>query len=110
MKKKLIILSLFLSVTTLTLTSCKVNWFDKQYDAPWWAIAIPVTVFTVVTMLLCAKYISSREFICPKCNHKFHPKWWMAMFSLHIGSDRFFKCPHCGKKSFCPIARKKKDE
>ncbi len=109
MKRRIFVFSSIVALMTLTLTSCKVNWFDKQYDAPWWAVAIPVAIFTVAVVFGCAKYISSREFMCPKCNQKFHPKWWRAMLSVHINSDRVFKCPHCGKRSLCHIVRKNRE-
>ena len=110
MKRKLFVFSSLIAIMALTLASCKVNWFDKQYDVPWWVIAIPVAIFTLVMMLASAKYISTREYICPKCSGKFHPKWWQTLFSLHINSDRYFKCPHCGKRSFCHIVRKNKEK
>ena len=110
MKMKLFAFGFLISATPLLLTSCKVNWFDKQYDAPWWAIAIPVAIFSVAMILLCTKYITSKEYLCTKCGGKFHPKWYQAMLSLHINSDRYFKCPHCGKRSFCHIVREKKEK
>ena len=110
MKKKLLILSTFLSMTMVFLTSCKVNWFDKQYDAPWWAIAIPVIIFSVIVLIATGIYLASKEYICPQCNQKFRPKWWRAMLSIHVGSDRLFKCPHCGKRGFCHVAKKERKE
>lgn len=35
---------------TFSLISCKVNWFDRQYDVPWWVIAVPVVIFGYVTL------------------------------------------------------------
>ena len=110
MKRKLFVFSLLITLMTLTLTSCKVNWFDKQYDAPWWAVLIPTVVFVAAVLFAAGKFIASKEFVCPKCGGKFHPKWWVAMVSLHIGSDRYFKCPHCGKRRFCHVSRKNKEE
>ena len=90
-------------------TSCKVNWFDQQYDLPWWMIAIPVVILLTVTWFFGGKYIASKEYICPKCGKNFHPKWWNAAFSVHINNDRVFKCPHCGRKGFCSPSKKSKD-
>lgn len=89
----------------LNLTACEVHWFDKSYDVPWYVIAIPVAVFSIVVFFIGGKIISAKTYVCPECRHKFHPSFWVSMVSLHINSDRYFKCPRCGKKSFCKIAR-----
>ena len=90
-------------VLVFSLTSCKVNWFDQQYDVPWWAIAIPVFVFSAIVLFVAGKHIASKKYVCPKCNKSFYPKWWQAALSIHMNDDRVFKCPHCGRKGFCPI-------
>ena len=46
---------------TFSLTSCKVNWFDKHYEVPWWVIAIPVAVFSLVVFVWAGKYIASKN-------------------------------------------------
>ena len=58
-------------VLVFSLTSCKVNWFDQQYDVPWWAIAIPVIVFSTIVWFAAGKYIASKKYVCPKCNKSF---------------------------------------
>ena len=90
-------------VLTFSLTSCKVNWFDRQYDAPWWAVAVPVLVFSAAVIFVASKHIASKKYVCPKCSRSFYPKWWQAAFSIHMNGDRVFKCPHCGRKGFCPL-------
>jgi len=96
-------------VLVFSLTSCKVNWFDQQYDVPWWAVAIPVLVFSVIVLFVASKHITSKKYVCPKCNKSFYPKWWQAVFSIHMNDDRVFKCPHCGRKGFCPLSRESED-
>lgn len=102
-KRVLFISTLLLSV--FSLTSCRVNWFDSHYDVPWYVIAIPTVIIVAIIFLIAGKTIADKLYVCPKCGQKFHPSFWIAMFSLHIGSDRCFKCPKCGRKGFCPIAR-----
>ena len=92
---------------TFSLTSCKVNWFDQKYDVPWWVIAVPVVIFSAIVFFVAGKLIASKEYVCPKCNKTFHPKWWQAAFSIHMNDDRVFKCPHCGRKDFCHISKNK---
>ena len=106
MKKKIFSLVVLLCITTLSLTSCNVNWSGEQYDVPWWTIAIPVVVFSVIVWFAAGKYIASKEYVCPKCNKTFYPKWWKAAFSVHINHDRVFRCPHCGRKGFCHVEDK----
>lgn len=96
-------------VLPLSLTSCKVNWFDQQYDVPWWVIAVPVVMLSAIVFFVAGKHIASKEYVCPKCNKTFHPKWWKAAFSIHMNDDRVFKCPHCGRKEFCSLSRKTED-
>lgn len=38
-------------VLSFSLTSCKVNWFDQQYDVQWWVIAIPVIIFFAIAWI-----------------------------------------------------------
>jgi len=105
MKKIKFVILFFLLASMLTLTSCQVNWFGESYDVPWYVVAIPTAIFCAIAFFIAGKSISNKLYVCPKCGQKFHPSFWVAMFSLHIGSDRCFKCPECGRKGFCPVAR-----
>ena len=105
MKKKIFIMSALITAVTVLLTSCRVNWYDRHYDVPWWVIAVPVIIFSAVTLFAGGQYIASKKFICPNCYKTFHPKWWKAMLSIHVNDDRLFKCPYCGKKGFCYLSR-----
>lgn len=107
--KKRILAILCVCFMAVSLTSCKVNWFDKQYDVPWYYIAVPVVIFSVVVFFVGAKYISSKKYVCPQCHTSFHPKLFAAMFSIHMNDDRVFKCPNCGRKGFCPPSRDSED-
>ncbi len=109
MKKKRCFLCCLLGSMSLLLSSCTVNWFDKQYDVPWWAVAIPVILLCLIFLVAACKYFTSKKYICPACNRTFSPKWWQAALTIHINSDRVFKCPHCGKRSFCRLARSQND-
>ena len=106
---KKIAFALLTIISAFTLTSCKVNWFDQQYDVPWWVIAVPVVIFSAIVFLVAGKHIASKSYVCPKCNKTFYPKWWKAAFSIHMNDARVFKCPHCGRKGFCPLSRKTED-
>ena len=107
MKKVVIVWMMF--VLSFSLTSCKVNWLDQQYDVPWWVIAVPVVIFSAIVFFVAGKHIASKLYVCPKCNKTFHPKWWKVAFSIHMNDDRVFKCPNCGRKGFCPLSRETED-
>lgn len=107
--KKGLILFILICIITVSLVSCKVNWFDQQYDVPWWGIVVPVILFLLVALVSVGKYIASKKYICPKCNIGFYPKWWKAAISVHINDDRIFKCPFCGKKGFCHVSKETED-
>ena len=85
----------------LVLTSCDVHFGSAHYDVPWWVIALPVSLILLMTYRIGGKIISSHKYVCPKCLESFYPEWWAAGVSLHINDDRYFKCPHCKKRSFC---------
>ena len=102
--KKYVCLTLILTAM-LSLTSCEVHWFDQSYDVAWYVIAIPVALFSIVMFWIGGTSISRKKYVCPHCRHKFHPSFWVAMVSLHVNSDRYFKCPQCGEKHFCKVDR-----
>ena len=106
--KKVFLSSLFI-ISTFLLSSCQVNWFGSHFDVPWWAIAIPVLVFSAIVLFVAGKHLASKKYVCPKCNKSFYPKWWQAALSIHMNDDRVFKCPHCGRKGFCPLSRESED-
>lgn len=104
---KRIIFALLTGVLSLCLTSCRVNWFDEHYNVPWWVITVPVVIFILIVCTAEGKHIASKKYTCPNCNKQFYPKWWKAAVSIHDHGNnyRVFKCPHCGKKGFCPVSR-----
>jgi DNA-directed RNA polymerase subunit RPC12/RpoP len=108
MKKVICFTTLFFM--SITLCSCEVHFGSTSYDVPWWVIAVPVIIFSAVVFYIAGKIISKKKYTCPSCGHTFHPKWWKSMFSVHINSERVFRCPHCGKKDFCHISYNSEQE
>ena len=84
----------------LSLTACEAHIGDHSFEVPWYFIAIPVAVFSALVFVITGVVISKNTYVCTECSHRFHPKWWKAAFSLHLNSDRLFKCPNCGHKGF----------
>ena len=98
MKRLVLILFLLLP---LVLTSCRVHFFDRQYDVPWWVIAVPEILFICLVTYIAGRLIASKKYACPNCGGTFYPTVWAAIFSFHMGDLRSFRCPHCGKRDLC---------
>ena len=37
---------------------------------------------------------------CKRCGHRYVPTYKQTVNAMHIGRNRYLKCPHCGKKSW----------
>ena len=94
--KKIIILIL-IACSILTLSACTVNWFGETYDAPWYAIAIPIAIVFVAGYFI----LMNTTFVCPDCNTEFKPKWYQLSVCVHMGRKRLAKCPKCGRFGYC---------
>ncbi len=103
-KAKYINLALFLMLTPL-LTACTVNWGTEQYEVPWYILTPILLIFCTILFTISTRLIISHRFLCSKCGTAFHPKWYQAVLSFHIGSARLFRCPHCGHKGMCHVSR-----
>jgi len=109
MKHKILSMIILLTLPWM-LTSCRVNWFNKQYDVPWWMVTVPVVILVFLSWIITGKRIAKKQYVCPKCNHKFHPKWQTAALSIHINSNRVLRCPRCNRKGFCRMLRDWEDQ
>jgi len=84
-------------LSPLVLSSCEVHFFSQSYDVEWYVIAIPTAIVVGATLIITGAVLSKNVYVCSKCGHRFHPKWWQTL-TIHVGSDRLFKCPKCGHK------------
>ena len=97
------ILSIFVLVlTTLSLTSCKVNWFGDTIDVPWYYVLTPILLISVLGYII----LMSLTYICPKCKTEFKAKPYELYVMIHLNRKRLAKCPCCKRKEFCKIKRK----
>lgn len=87
------------------LTSCTVNWGTEQYQVSGYILVPILIIFSVILFTISTRLIMSYPFRCHKCGKTFHPQWHQAILSIHIGSSRLFRCPHCGHRGFCPPSR-----
>lgn len=98
---KICVLLCVTALTALSLSSCEVHFFSKSYDVAWYYVLIPSVLFIGAALCVAGLVISKSTYVCPKCGHRFHPKFFVSAFSFHSGSDRLFKCPECGQRSLC---------
>ena len=107
--KKLMVFFAVLCAVSFSVTSCQAHWFDEQFTVPWWMIVIPSVCIVAIAWFAAARHIMSQKYICSECGKSFYPKLRDAAFSVHMNDSRVLKCPHCGKKGFCPLSRETKD-
>ena len=98
---KKIALTLALLLSALTLSSCRVNWFGRTLDAPWYAIAIPVLLIIVLSYVILIR----GTYVCPDCQTEFKPRWYQLSVAFHLNGKRVVKCPKCGRRGFCKRKR-----
>ena len=98
--KRAVILFVFTIILTLMLTSCDIHHGNIHHDVHWWVIAIPVVIILVIAHI---SFIAKR-YRCPMCGTEFRPKWYEISSWLHDDNGRAVKCPHCGRRGFCPPA------
>ena len=97
MKKYL--LPLF-AVVPMVLTSCDAHFGSKHFDIPWWAVVLIIVIPVAAGIIISANVISKGEYKCRQCGKTFYPTKMQCVFSLHVGEERVFRCPHCGYKGF----------
>ena len=99
MKKLLFVLLLL--IMTVSLTSCTVNWFGDTMEVPWYFVAIPILLISVLGYFI----LMSKTYVCPHCQTEFKAKPYQLYVAIHMGNKRVAKCPHCGRKGFCKIKK-----
>lgn len=76
---------------------------------------IIVTIATIILVAV-ALYAFKLEiytgyYECKKCHHRYVPNsYWKVMFSPHIDTTRYLKCPKCGKRSWSKKVMSKTDK
>ena len=86
------------------LSSCDVHVGSEHWDVEWYVITVPAVLVIALSLLISGKLISKFTYVCSHCGEKFSPTLIQACLSVHIGSSRLFKCPHCGARGFCDLS------
>ena len=68
-----------------------------------WQILLMVVSIVVVfgaTLLVLWTEKGIGFYVCGKCGHRHIPSYGKILISMHMGYDRYMKCPKCGKWSW----------
>ena len=62
-------------------------------------------VASIVVLVVAALLVLWTEkdigfYACAKCGHKYLPSYGKVVMAMHMGYDRYMKCPKCGKWSW----------
>lgn len=67
-------------------------------------LGIIITLATLIYIVVCfvgLKFeLEAGYYECKECKDKFVPTYKEIMFSLHIGTTRYLKCPKCNKRTW----------
>ncbi|MBO4293757.1 MAG: helix-turn-helix transcriptional regulator [Clostridia bacterium] len=59
------------------------------------------TVLFVISGFIALKFeVDAGYYECKNCHHKFTPTYKEAVFSMHMSTTRYLKCPECHKRSW----------
>ena len=73
-------------------------------------VAIATVILVIVALYAFKLEITAGYYECRKCHHRYVPdSYWKVMFSPHLDTTRYLKCPKCGKKSWSKKVMSKGD-
>lgn len=59
------------------------------------------TIIFVISAFIALKFeVDAGYYECKKCHHKFIPSYREVIFSAHMSTTRYLKCPKCNKRSW----------
>lgn len=97
-----ILLGLFAVFVSLTLLVISIAIFEfLPVDMSIIFVALSVIVFILALIMALMIDYGTGEYECKKCGHKFKPTFGAYIWSIHMPTGRYLKCPHCGKRNFC---------
>lgn len=63
-------------------------------------ICVSTGVFVIAGFIALKFEVDAGYYECKKCHHKFVPTYKEALFSMHMPTTRYLKCPECHKRSW----------
>ena len=63
-------------------------------------IVISTILFLIAGFTALKFEVDAGYYECKKCNHKFVPTYKEVLWSMHMGTTRYLKCPKCDKRSW----------
>ena len=64
-------------------------------------IIVTSTIVFLIAGFTALKFeVDAGYYECKKCNHKFVPTYKEVLWSMHMGTTRYLKCPKCDKRSW----------
>ena len=64
-------------------------------------VTISTFILVIVALYSFKLEINAGYYECRKCHHRYVPNsYWKAMFSPHLDTTRYLKCPKCGQRSW----------
>ena len=67
----------------------------------WWPLAVYGALMIPYGIWVSCYYAKRVDYICPSCNHVFHPKFKEMFWANHTPKTRKLTCPRCHHKGFC---------
>lgn len=91
-----------LAMSVLILLTCCALFSFSTLSQTWRIVILALGIATcLVGIGLSLKIEKDIGFyVCKHCGHKHVPTFNQMLWSMHIGRTRFFKCPHCHKRSW----------
>ena len=72
-------------------------------------ICVFTGVFVIAGFIALKFEVDAGYYECKKCHHKFVPTYKEALFSMHMSTIRYLKCPECHKRSWAKKVMSKGD-
>lgn len=63
-------------------------------------ICVSTIVFVIAGFIALKFEVDAGYYECKKCHHRFVPTYRQALYSPHMATTRYLKCPKCNKKSW----------